>query len=79
MLRAVSSFNDEVQALLLDPSKVAPTYPEAMVLKLPRFNAFFDIEDLKPVDGKRSLGRSSEVVQMLPHPIDEAFDPNKIG
>ena len=32
-LRAVSSFNDRVQALLFDPNKLAPTYSEAEVLK----------------------------------------------
>ena len=50
-LRAVSRFNDRVQALLFDPNKLAPTYPASMVLKPPRFNAYFDIEYLKPVDG----------------------------
>ena len=50
-LRAVSGFNDRVQALLFDPNKLAPTYPASMVLKPPRFNAYFNIEDLKPVDG----------------------------
>ena len=50
-LRAVSGFNDRVQALLFDPNKLAPTYPASMVLKPPRFNAYFDIQDLKPVDG----------------------------
>ncbi len=50
-LRAVSRFNDRVQALLFDPNKLAPTYPASMVLKPPRFNAYFNIEDLKPVDG----------------------------
>ncbi len=50
-LRAVSGFNDRVQALLFDPDKLAPTYPASMVLKPPRFNAYFDIQDLQPVDG----------------------------
>ena len=49
-LQAMSSFNDGVQALLFDPRKLAPTYPQAMVLKPPRFNAFYDVEDVKPVD-----------------------------
>ena len=51
-LRKVSDFNDGVQALIFDPNKLAPTYPEAMVLKPPKFNAYFDIEDLQPVDGQ---------------------------
>ena len=50
-LRQVSSFNDEVQALIFDPNKLAPTYPASMVLKPPRFNAYYDIMDVKPVDG----------------------------
>ncbi len=50
-LRAVSRFNDRMQALLFDPNKLAPTYPASMVLKPPRFNAYFDIQDLKPLDG----------------------------
>jgi len=50
-LRAVSSFNDRMQALLFDPNKLAPTYPESMVQKPPRFNAYYDIEDVKPVNG----------------------------
>ena len=50
-LRAISRFNDGVQAWLFDPTRLAPTYPEAMVLKPPRFNAFYDPEDVRPVDG----------------------------
>jgi DMSO/TMAO reductase YedYZ molybdopterin-dependent catalytic subunit len=50
-LRAISRFNDRVQALMFDPNKLAPTYPEAMVLKPPKFNAYYDITDVKPVDG----------------------------
>ena len=51
-LRKVSAFNDQVQALIFDPGKLAPTYPESMVLKPPRFNAYYDITDVKPVDGR---------------------------
>jgi len=50
-LRAVSSLNDRMQALLFDPNKLAPTYTEAQVLKPPRFNAYFDVDKLRPVDG----------------------------
>ncbi len=51
-LRSISAFNDWVQALIFDPDKLAPTYPEALVQKPPRFNAYYDISDVKPVDGK---------------------------
>ena len=49
-LRAISRFNDRVQSWLFDPDKLAPTYPASMVLKPPRFNAFYDVEDVRPVD-----------------------------
>jgi DMSO/TMAO reductase YedYZ molybdopterin-dependent catalytic subunit len=51
VLRAVSSFNDHVQALIFRPNHLAPTYSEAEVLKPPRFNAYYDVEDIAPVDG----------------------------
>jgi len=50
-LRAMSSFNDFVQAQIFDPNHLAPEYPASMVLKPPRFNAYYEIEKLKPVDG----------------------------
>ncbi|KMO19338.1 MULTISPECIES: molybdopterin-dependent oxidoreductase [Methylobacterium] len=50
-LRAVSDLNDGVQAALFDPNKLAPEYPASMVLKPPRFNAYYDVEEVKPVDG----------------------------
>src|SRR5579864_6714549 len=50
-LARISRFNDRVQALLFDPNKLAPTYPESMILKPPKFNAYYDVMDIKPVDG----------------------------
>ena len=50
-LRAISSFNDGVQAALFNPNKLAPEYPASMVQKPPRFNAYYEIEDVKPVNG----------------------------
>ncbi len=50
-LKAISSFNDGVQQALFDPNKLAPEYPASMVLKPPRFNAYYNVEDVKPVDG----------------------------
>ena len=49
-LHAMSGFNDGVQALLFDPNKLAPTYPASMVLKPPKFNAYYDVQDVDPVD-----------------------------
>jgi hypothetical protein len=50
-LRAVSSFNDRVQALMFRPNHLAPTYSEAQVVKPPRFNAYYGVEDVDRVDG----------------------------
>jgi DMSO/TMAO reductase YedYZ molybdopterin-dependent catalytic subunit len=51
-MSGVSSFNDKVQELLFRPNHLAPTFREDQVVKPPRFNAYYDIEDVKPVDGK---------------------------
>ncbi len=50
-LRSISVFNDRVQALIFDPNKLAPTYPASKVLKPPRFNAYYDITKVQPIDG----------------------------
>jgi DMSO/TMAO reductase YedYZ molybdopterin-dependent catalytic subunit len=52
VLRGVSSWNDRVQQFLFRPGHLAPTYSEAQVVKPPRFNAYYDVEDVKPVDGR---------------------------
>jgi DMSO/TMAO reductase YedYZ molybdopterin-dependent catalytic subunit len=51
VLRAVSDFNDGVQQLLFRPNHLVPTYTEAEVLKPARFNAYYEVEDVRPVDG----------------------------
>ena len=50
-LQGVSSWNDVVQQFLFRPNHLAPTFPELQVVKPPRFNAYYGIEDVKPVDG----------------------------
>jgi DMSO/TMAO reductase YedYZ molybdopterin-dependent catalytic subunit len=50
VLRAMSEWNDRVQAFLFDPNRLAPTYTDAQVLKPPRFNAFYAKSQVKPVD-----------------------------
>jgi DMSO/TMAO reductase YedYZ molybdopterin-dependent catalytic subunit len=50
-LRAVSSWNDGVQELLFRKQHLAPTFSPAQVVKPPRFNAYYDIEDVDPIDG----------------------------
>jgi DMSO/TMAO reductase YedYZ molybdopterin-dependent catalytic subunit len=50
ILRAMSGWNDRVQAFLFNPDKLAPVYKDADVAMPPRFNAFYDIAQVKPVD-----------------------------
>jgi DMSO/TMAO reductase YedYZ molybdopterin-dependent catalytic subunit len=50
-LLAISRLNDGVQEWLFDPTKLAPTYPASSVLKPPKFNAYYDVVDVKPVNG----------------------------
>src|SRR6476646_1226237 len=50
VLRRISQFNDRVQEALFRHNHHAPTLPESMVVKPPRFNAYYDIEDIVPID-----------------------------
>jgi DMSO/TMAO reductase YedYZ molybdopterin-dependent catalytic subunit len=50
VLKAVSQWNDRAQALLFRPNHLAPTYSADKVVKPPRFNAYYDVEDLAPVN-----------------------------
>src|SRR5215213_2398778 len=50
VLKRISQFNDKVQELMFRPNHLAPTFSEAQVVKPPRFNAYYDIEDIVPVD-----------------------------
>lgn len=52
MLRRISSLNDSAQALLFDPRKLAPTYPESMITRPFPFNAFYDIDQVPDVDAR---------------------------
>ena len=51
VLRTVSAWNDGVQETIFRPNHLAPTFSPSQVVKPPRFNAYYDIEELKPVDG----------------------------
>src|SRR5689334_14782436 len=50
-LRAVSSWNDGVQNAIFRANHLAPTFSPSQVMKPPRFNAYYPITDVKPVDG----------------------------
>jgi DMSO/TMAO reductase YedYZ molybdopterin-dependent catalytic subunit len=50
-LLTVSKFNDRVQALMFQPHKLAPTYPESVITKPFPFNAYYDEDEAPEVDG----------------------------
>lgn len=52
VLRKISEFNDGAQALLFDPNRLAPTYPESAITRPFPFNAYYPLEDAPEVDGK---------------------------
>jgi DMSO/TMAO reductase YedYZ molybdopterin-dependent catalytic subunit len=49
-LMRVSRFNDEVQAKLFDPTRLAPTYPESMIMRPFPFNAYYGEDEIREVD-----------------------------
>ncbi len=50
VLKTVSQWNDRAQAALFRPNHLAPTFSPSQVVKPPRFNAYYDVEDVAPVD-----------------------------
>jgi len=71
-LLAISRLNDSVQAWLFDPNKLAPTYPASMILRPPKFNAYYDVMDVKPVNGATwRLGLSGLVADKRPWTLQD--------
>lgn len=52
VLKAASEWNDRAQALLFRPDHLAPTYSPAQVVKPPRFNAYYEVEQIVPVSAE---------------------------
>src|SRR5471030_2754104 len=50
LLHRMSLLNDNVQALLFDPKRMAPTYAESMITRPFPFNAFYDLDDVPDID-----------------------------
>src|SRR5713101_4756064 len=49
-LMKISYFNDRAQALLFNPNKLAPTYPESAITRPFPFNAYYPEDDAPEVD-----------------------------
>jgi len=52
VLRKMSEFNDGAQALLFNPNRLAPTYPESAITRPFPFNAYYAEDEAPEVDGK---------------------------
>jgi len=52
LLRAISRLNDEAQARLFDPARLAPVYTEAEVARPFPFNAYYGIDQIRRVDDR---------------------------
>ncbi len=50
VLRRISEFNDGAQAMLFNPNKLAPTYPESAITRPFPFNAYYPEDDAPEVD-----------------------------
>lgn len=50
-LASISRFNDRAQALLFDPARLAPTYPDSMITRPFPFNAYYGEDEVRVVDG----------------------------
>lgn len=50
LLMHVSRFNDRVQALMFNPNRLAPTYPESAITRPFPFNAYYPEDEAPEVD-----------------------------
>jgi len=55
MLMKISRFNDDVQAWLFDPNKLAPTYPDSMITRPFPFNAYYERDKIPHIDSEDYL------------------------
>ena len=75
VLKRMSQFNDKVQELMFRPNHLAPTFSEAQVVKPPRFNAYYDIEDIAPVDAATwKLELAGRIAEKRPWNVRQIYD-----
>jgi DMSO/TMAO reductase YedYZ molybdopterin-dependent catalytic subunit len=74
VLRGVSGWNDRVQAFIFRPGHLAPTFSEAQVVKPPRFNAHYDIEEVMPVDPRGwKLELAGRIADKRPLSVEDIY------
>ncbi|MFZ3219637.1 MAG: molybdopterin-binding protein [Rhodoferax sp.] len=50
-LNKISRLNDQAQAWLFDPNRLAPTYPDSMITRPFPFNAYYGEDEVRAIDG----------------------------
>jgi DMSO/TMAO reductase YedYZ molybdopterin-dependent catalytic subunit len=74
MLRAMSGWNDGVQAWLFDPTKLAPEYPESAITRPFPFNAFYGEDEVPEVDaGTYRLELAGRIRDRKPWTLPELY------
>src|SRR6266853_1161962 len=51
VLNGISRWNDRAQALIFNPRRLMPTYPESQAVKDFRWNAYFSQQQIPKIDG----------------------------
>jgi len=51
VLDGISRWNDRAQALIFNPRRLMPTYPESQAIKDFRYNAYFGQSQIPKIDG----------------------------
>jgi DMSO/TMAO reductase YedYZ molybdopterin-dependent catalytic subunit len=69
-LWAMLRFNDRVQAALFDPNRLAPTYSRADITRPFKFNAYYPISKVPPVDPDWQLDVAGLVADKTPWTLD---------
>ncbi len=74
VLWAMSKWNDRAQALLFNPGKLAPTYPESRIAKPFPFNAYYGEDEVIEVDpGSYKLALSGLIRDKKPWTLAELY------
>lgn len=73
-LKHVSKLNDAVQSWLFDPNKLAPTYPESLIMKPFPFNAYYSLDEAPTIKGEDyKLELSGLIADQKPWTLEQLY------
>ena len=74
VLDGISRWNDRAQALIFNPRRLMPTYPESQAVKNFRYNAYFGQSQIPKIDGASyKLNLSGLVDRRTPWTLPELY------